>query len=48
MLFILSCANFIHLYSQLKLGNEKSLGFQKGVDHLRKAVHMFPNSSVLR
>lgn len=46
--FIYSCINFIHLCTQLKLGNESSLGIEKGVHHLRKAVHMFPNSSVLR
>ncbi|KAI3457257.1 hypothetical protein Pfo_013920 [Paulownia fortunei] len=32
----------------LKHGNKDSLGIQKGVDHLRKALHMYPNSSVLR
>ncbi|KAK4424686.1 Tetratricopeptide repeat protein SKI3 [Sesamum alatum] len=32
----------------LKHGSNDSLGIQKGVDHLRKALHMYPNSSVLR
>ncbi|KAG8386967.1 hypothetical protein BUALT_Bualt03G0203700 [Buddleja alternifolia] len=32
----------------LKQGHKDSLGIQKGVDHLRKILHMYPNSSVLR
>ncbi|KAL0283123.1 UNVERIFIED_CONTAM: Tetratricopeptide repeat protein SKI3, partial [Sesamum radiatum] len=32
----------------LKHGSNNSLGIQKGVDHLRKALHMYPNSSLLR
>ncbi|KAL0375668.1 UNVERIFIED_CONTAM: Tetratricopeptide repeat protein SKI3 [Sesamum calycinum] len=32
----------------LKHGSNDSLGIQKGVDHLRKALHMYPNSSELR
>ncbi|KAL8474407.1 hypothetical protein ACS0TY_031035 [Phlomoides rotata] len=38
----------ITLSKLLKHGYEDSLGIQKGVDHLRKALHMYPNSSVLR
>ncbi|KAL7128860.1 hypothetical protein ABFS83_13G022300 [Erythranthe nasuta] len=38
----------ITLGKLLKNGHEDSLGIQKGVDHLRKALHMYPNSSVLR
>ncbi|KAL0387564.1 UNVERIFIED_CONTAM: Tetratricopeptide repeat protein SKI3 [Sesamum radiatum] len=34
--------------SELKHGSNDSLGIQKGVDHLRKALHMYPNSSELR
>ncbi|KAL0455166.1 UNVERIFIED_CONTAM: Tetratricopeptide repeat protein SKI3 [Sesamum latifolium] len=34
--------------SELKHGSKNSLGIQKGVDHLRKALHMYPNSSLLR
>ncbi|KAG6407029.1 hypothetical protein SASPL_130011 [Salvia splendens] len=45
---IISMHMLITVGKLLKSGNENSLGIQKGVDHLRKAVHMFPNSSVLR
>ncbi|PIN19633.1 TPR repeat-containing protein [Handroanthus impetiginosus] len=38
----------IALGKLLKHGHQDSLGIKKGVDHLRKALHMFPNSSVLR
>ncbi|KAL1560754.1 tetratricopeptide repeat protein SKI3 isoform X2 [Salvia divinorum] len=45
---IISMHMLITVGKLLKNGKENSLGIQKGVDHLRKAVHMFPNSSVLR
>ncbi|GFP89520.1 tetratricopeptide repeat protein 37 [Phtheirospermum japonicum] len=32
----------------LRHGNKDSLGIQKGVHHLRKVLHMYPTSSVLR
>ncbi|KAL3647168.1 hypothetical protein CASFOL_008136 [Castilleja foliolosa] len=32
----------------LRHGNNDSLGIQKGVHHLRKVLHMYPTSSVLR
>lgn len=33
---------------QIKQGSEHRLGYQSGIDHLRKALHMYPNSSLLR
>ncbi|GAV65799.1 TPR_1 domain-containing protein/TPR_11 domain-containing protein [Cephalotus follicularis] len=32
----------------LKYGSEYRLGYQNGVNYLRKAIHMFPNSDLLR
>lgn len=33
---------------QVKHGTEYRLGYQKGIDHVRKSLHMYPNSSLLR
>ena len=33
---------------QVKQGSEHCLGFENGVHHLRKALHMFPNSVLIR
>lgn len=45
---IISMHMLVTLGKLLKDGNEDSLGIRKGVDHLRKTLHMFPDSSVLR
>ncbi|KAH6780547.1 Tetratricopeptide repeat superfamily protein [Perilla frutescens var. hirtella] len=45
---IISMHILVTIGKLLKNGNEDSLGIQKGVDHLRKLLHRFPNSSVLR
>lgn len=45
---IMAMHMLIALGKILKTGHKNSLGIQKGVDHLRKAIHMFPNSSLLR
>lgn len=33
---------------QVKHGSEYRLGYQRGIDHLRKSLHLYPNSSLLR
>ncbi|XP_068305808.1 tetratricopeptide repeat protein SKI3 [Pyrus communis] len=38
----------IALGKLVKHGSECCLGYQSGVNHLRKALHMYPNSSLLR
>ncbi|KAI4366241.1 hypothetical protein MLD38_022139 [Melastoma candidum] len=38
----------ISLGKVIKNGSASSLGYQSGVHHLRKALHMFPNSDMLR
>ncbi|KAK6277550.1 hypothetical protein POUND7_017873 [Theobroma cacao] len=38
----------IALSKLIKHGAEHHLGFQSGVSHLRKALHMYPNSNLLR
>lgn len=38
----------IALGKLVKHGSEHRLGYQSGIDHLRKALHMYPNSSLLR
>ncbi|XP_051140393.1 tetratricopeptide repeat protein SKI3 [Andrographis paniculata] len=45
---IITMHTLITLGKLLKNGNQESLGMQKGVDHLRKALHMFPNNTSLR
>ncbi|OMP02501.1 Tetratricopeptide TPR-1 [Corchorus capsularis] len=38
----------IALSKLIKHGTEHNLGFQSGVCHLRKALHMYPNSNLIR
>ncbi|KAK9269809.1 hypothetical protein L1049_025382 [Liquidambar formosana] len=38
----------IALTKLIKHGSGQCLNFQSGVDHLRKALHMYPNSNLLR
>ncbi|EPS62470.1 hypothetical protein M569_12320, partial [Genlisea aurea] len=45
---VISMHILITLGKLLKLGSGGYLEFTKGIDHLKKALHMFPNSDVLR
>ncbi|XP_050376108.1 tetratricopeptide repeat protein SKI3 [Argentina anserina] len=42
MFFLLALGTLV------KHGSEHRLGYQKGIDHVRKSLHMYPNSSLLR
>nr|XP_011464990.1 PREDICTED: tetratricopeptide repeat protein 37 [Fragaria vesca subsp. vesca] len=42
MFFLLALGTLV------KHGTEYHLGYQKGIDHVRKSLHMYPNSSLLR
>ncbi|KAL6176261.1 hypothetical protein ACLB2K_052896 [Fragaria x ananassa] len=42
MFFLLALGTLV------KHGTEYRLGYQKGIDHVRKSLHMYPNSSLLR
>ncbi|CAA0808618.1 Tetratricopeptide repeat protein SKI3 [Striga hermonthica] len=48
--FVKCYTRFMHFVGSLQLrnGSKDSLGIQKGVQHLRKALHMYPTSSTLR
>ncbi|KAK4486866.1 hypothetical protein RD792_006174 [Penstemon davidsonii] len=45
---IISMHVLISFGKLIKHGNKDCLEIQRGVDHLRKALHMFPHSSLLR
>lgn len=42
MFFLLALGTLV------KHGSEYRLGYRRGIDHLRKSLHMYPNSSLLR
>ena len=45
---ILICYCYCFMIMQVKNGSGCSLGLQSGVAHLRKALHKYPNSCLLR
>lgn len=45
---IISMHSLISLGKLVKYASNNCLGIQNGIDHLRKALHMYPNSGLLR